>query len=162
MFESWLLAFRFVLIVFLIEWLSWILLSKFHKNWSKRMDSQYGKRLPKKLPSMATVIIIGPILEEYMFRGPIWLLQKLKLSTIVLMFACILFGCLFGLVHRLKKIEFERGVANLCWIVVLHVSINGILYGALVLLTHSLLPAIAAHALWNASICFLLKKGKRN
>lgn len=160
MLERLLLYLGLALMVTVIDWLFWFgLLAKFFKRWSGKMSLQHGEIFRGDPPPLSwSAIIIEPLIEEHIFRGPIWLLQKLKLPMIVLIFACIIFGYLFGLIHRISKICFTYGALNLPWMIILHISIAGTVYGLMVLLTHSLWPAILAHVLWNVSVYLLAKK----
>ena len=82
-----------------------------------------------------TVVIIGPIAEELMFRGYILDAISRKHSDWT---AIIWSSILFGLIHFLGG-----------WFYICSTFIGGIVYGWIRVRTGSLLPAIAGHMMWN-------------
>lgn len=161
MFERLLLYLGLALTVTVIDWLLWFgLLAKFFKRWLGKMSLQYGRVFDDGSPPPFSwlVVVVVPIIEEHIFRGPIWLLQELKLPMAVLIFVCIVSGYLFGLIHKVNEIYFEYHILNLPWMITAHISIFSTAYGLMVIFTHSLWPAILAHALWNASVYLFAKK----
>ena len=82
-----------------------------------------------------TVVIMGPIAEELMFRGYILDAINRKHSDWT---AIIWSSILFGLLHFLGG-----------WFYICSTFIGGVVYGWIRVRTGSLLPAIAGHMMWN-------------
>ena len=97
-------------------------------------------------------IILAPIIEEFIFRLPV-LNAHLEYGLVCGLFTAVIMGVVFGLVHLTNITRYSDGVElKLSWSAIHNISIHGILEGILVIITGSLLPAIIAHSLWNASV----------
>lgn len=92
-------------------------------------------------------VIYAPIIEEVIFRSPILIFillsakyKKIKGNPYVV---AILFGLLFGFGH------ISNGGIYTLPSAIFSTSFDGILFGALVVKTKSLLPSIGAHSILN-------------
>ena len=88
--------------------------------------------------AVVNIVILGPILEEVIFRGYVLdtcrgFLQERE--------AVIISSCIFGLIH------YSYGPIGIVLI-----SIGGGLYAWIRLRTNSLIPAIICHSIWNGII----------
>lgn len=113
--------------------------------------------------------ILAPILEEMLFRGPIYLAIKIKqwvfhdekLSwkfrlSVILPLILLWAGFLFGLAHMGNfKGELPAGI----WLYVGIIAWHGVVFGLLVYKTRSLLPAIFLHSLGNFLAFFVFNTG---
>ncbi len=96
-----------------------------------------------------TALIVG-FFEEVLFRGVLLHGLRARLSAIVsVLVGAAIFGA-FHLVNWVTGQPLEPTIAQ-----ALGAAGGGVLYGALVLWTGSLWPAILLHGFWDASITFL-------
>lgn len=99
-------------------------------------------------PNFMYMVIFAPILEESIFRGPIYLAVKfdkdkeMKLLTFFLIF---ILGIFFGLAH-ITNLELHTSGA--IWYGIERIP-GGIIYGLVVYRTRSLIPTIITHSLVN-------------
>ena len=92
-------------------------------------------------------VIYAPIIEEVIFRSPILIFillsakyKKIKGNPYIV---AVLFGLLFGIEH------ISNGGIYTLPSAIFNVSFDGILFGALVVKTRSLIPSIGAHSILN-------------
>jgi len=98
---------------------------------------------------MILSITVGPIVEEMLFRGPIlyFLIQgKTNLALGITFVGAILFGLIHLTNIRTHSDNTKKATA---WPIIWNMSVGGLLYGFIVMITRSLWPAILLHALWN-------------
>ncbi len=141
-----------------------IIVKRFHDKWEKECIALYGKPLVQPYARKNRwwySIGWGPIKEELIFRGPIWIALKLGISAHILLPAVCVLGIYFGWQHRNNIVYFERGGVFVPKFALIAISISGIIYGLAVLLTGSILVPVLIHSFWNAYVIFSeLKKHK--
>lgn len=93
-------------------------------------------------------LLVG-VFEEILFRGILMHGLTQRFGPVIALFAS---SGIFGTMHFVNWIEGQPldGTAQQ----VLHASASGLLYGAIVLRTGSIWPAVFLHAIWDASIAF--------
>jgi len=98
-------------------------------------------------------IILMPIIEELMARGPVYILVKGR-APILLTFLVVVFwsGAMWGSIHLTN---FDNGLPSFWPYYVLIFWIQGIIIGLLVFVTKSLWPSIVLHSAWNTYVIFL-------
>lgn len=102
-----------------------------------------------------TKVITAPIIEELIFRSPIYILlvyfAKHKKENKKLLYSfVIVLGILFGLMH------ITNGGAYVLPSIIFLTSLHGILFGALVVKTRQLYPAMMAHGGMNALLLAII------
>lgn len=142
--------------VFALTWLIYLLASPLVDYAAKHYPNpeMLEKSAVDQMP-LWFIIIVGPILEEIMFRGPVLLLFllaiflsnkfQLKPSYLKLISGILIIssGILFGLVHLSNS-----GIYLLVPIIAL-ISIQGMLYAWLTIKTRSIIWPILLHMLHN-------------
>lgn len=153
MIKHWLFCFGVIVCVFIAEVIIFLLFRKMTERHFEKLTNLYGERLstPDFFPDFWFLdVVFNSIAEEVVFRGPIWILQKTNVPLIILIIACILSAAIFGLLHRRKKMIFERGTARLPWHIIFHMSLGGLLYGIALVLTRSFFVPLCCHIAWNS------------
>lgn len=104
-------------------------------------------------PDFILMVIVGPIIEELFFRGPIYLAVKfaiedneLEEAKPLIFFMIFVLGVFFGLLHitNVKPI-FSWGAL---WYATARIP-GGIIYGWIVYRSKSLIPTIITHSMVN-------------
>lgn len=97
--------------------------------------------------------VMAPVVEEFIFRGPVYLATKIKDSVNkriywLIILSLILFwsGLAFGLLHLTN---FDGALPANIWLYVVAIVWDGLIWGFLTLTTKSLLPSIAVHSINN-------------
>lgn len=152
-----LLTIGFILLVIVLCLISNILV----KPWYDHDRSKYPDQKPfieaeeitRAIP-WYTKVITGPIIEEILFRSPIYILlmyfaKHKKESKKLLYSFVVLLGIAFGLMHITNG-----GVYTLPSIIFL-TSLHGTLFGVLVAMTKQLYPAVVAHGVINALLIIM-------
>lgn len=112
------------------------------------------------IPNFISLIIVAPIVEELIFRGPIYFVVKSAIennepeemkSSIFIMI--LLLGVTFGLMHITNIKPFTWGAI---WYAMARIP-TGIIYGWVVYRTKSLIPTIIAHGLVNFTALYILR-----
>ncbi|MDO8523434.1 MAG: CPBP family intramembrane metalloprotease [bacterium] len=120
------------------------------------LESRYGVEVDNStVYDQVYGMVIGPPIEELIFRSPILYLvlqEKIWLSILI----AIIIAFVFGVGHRTNKIEFSNGTKiPCCRVGIWSACVGGLFYGLIVIVTCSLWPAIFLHILWNFSVLIL-------
>ena len=95
-------------------------------------------------------VLIAPIFEEALFRGPIYVLVKSKVHILLLLVAIVFWsGAMFGFSHLTN---FEEALPSFWPYYVLILGLHGLVYGLLVLITKSIWPSVVLHMLANGNL----------
>ncbi len=116
-------------------------------HWFFVMDKNYVPLNLSSLEVLAMALIVGPVFEELVFRGPVFLCRDLDRPSV----AVFVSGALFGVVHLLNGISYFAA---------LQIAISGCLYGLLVLKTENLFCPMIAHSFHNLHIAIAVWIGK--
>jgi len=98
------------------------------------------------------IILLGPVTEEYLFRGPILLLIKGGARYFLKIFASVIISTLWGLTHVLN---YENPLCGRAIGMVISCTISGVLFSWIVIKTRSLLATIIGHALFDSLVVIL-------
>lgn len=164
MIKYWLFCFGVIVCVFVTDVILYLLFRKMTERHFEKLTNLYGEKL-FSLDFFPDFWLVGavfePLGEEIVFRGPIWILQKNNTPLIILIIACVLSAATFGLLHRRKKMIFERGTARLPWHIIFHMFLGGLLYGAALLVTRSFIVPLCCHIAWNSFGYWVQKAEKK-
>lgn len=150
-----------ILILFFI--IEWIIFLRFFilpiKKHATHSENQHGavrdsEELPTKLINRLAVVAFMSTLEELVFRTPILLTILYTENPLFVAWGVnIIMAIMFGLAHSGNSVEYSDGtIEKHTPSMIFHAALDGLLYGFLVILTRSLLPAIFLHILWNFSV----------
>lgn len=148
-----------------LQGLSWVVLilavmlgtNYLIKPWYQHAYENYPDKeaLKEKTPAdlfpWPLIVIVGPIYEEILFRGPVLiffhLLAKNRRRSLRLIVSSILIvtsGLLFGILHR------PNGGIYLLLPVIVQISLQGMLYAWMTIKTEGLICSAVTHMIWNA------------
>ena len=105
------------------------------------------------------LVVTGPAMEELLMRGPVFMVLLVLMSVrldgrrffkYLLYGMVILAGAWFGIMHVLN------GGAYLCPSRIVAISLQGVLFGALMLRTRNILHPVLAHGGFNALVLGLV------
>lgn len=117
-----------------------------YENYPDKSELEESIEVMESYP-LVLKVIYAPVIEEMIFRNPILIFillsakyKKIKGNPYVL---AVLFGLLFGFGH------ISNGGIYTLPSAIFSTTFDGILFGALVVKTRSLLPSIGAHSILN-------------
>ena len=91
------------------------------------------------------VLIIAPVLEELMFRGPIYFCARFEIKKETIFLLIFILGFIFGLAHITN---LDPGTEGKIWYAVPRI-LSGVIYGWVTYRSKSLIPAILSHSWIN-------------
>lgn len=151
------IMFWYLLIAIAVVIIRWLFFLKYLylsvSEQSKKLELEHGgkeeKDLLSKIGNMFMAVICGPPIEEFMFRAPIlWLVLRSEIIN-ALVALCITV-MIFTLVHTEPVGQYKDGTNQYRPMALLiNIAIGGTIYGLLTIFTHSIWPAVLAHAFWN-------------
>lgn len=107
------------------------------------------------------VTVLYPIIEEFIFRGPILLLVQHD-QIVLSLTGSLIGGVIFGIIHKYENLGFydDGTEAYYCHYDCLAIAFGGLCLGLITIVGISLWPAIIAHSLWNGNV-FLIKHSQK-
>jgi len=106
-------------------------------------------RLENTLTTVLLVLIVAPVVEEFVFRGPLWCLVDLKRPRYLILTALAVTSILFGLVH-VSNYDSPYSISAIAYVVMK--TIQGVIFGAAVIKYNSLAVSITAHCFVNSGL----------
>lgn len=110
------------------------------------------------LVALATFVAAPPLIEEFIFRGPLVALSSNGDLNGPLYAAWIVSAVLFAVAHRFDSAAAARSVAH-GKLRALYAAKSALAYGYLAICSRSLYPSIVAHAVHNGLLCVYLCSG---
>jgi len=119
-----------------------------------------GAKAKRKISfsSVLLSITFGPLIEELIFRGPVWGIAHAEFSTtswITIVISAIIFGLLHGIITDKDKYFKELNGAGIAKMITCAVF-GGLVLGWLAVTTNSLAPGMIVHAVFNAFALVLI------
>lgn len=122
----------------------------------KKAESVHGEQIDSNIVSKILgdffAIIIGPVIEEVCFRGPIlWFVQRTQYGYAIV--ALAVSSVIFAMLHLVESYGTYQDGTNIkkTKSAIQSTVLGGFFLGVLVLMTSSLWPAIFLHVIWNVS-----------